>query len=97
MSIYQTTIADSSAGHFALDKAQQSYAQAQAVAKAAGAATDEMLWFHDAAGQERLQQQITRILQYFSGSVGVAVLSPQGLVFLLNDSDFTLMSVMKLP
>ena len=88
-------IADSSKVHFALDKAQHSYAQVQAAAAATG--SDDMLWFHDAAVQERLQQQIATILQDFTGTVGVAVLAPEGLVFLLNDSDFPLMSVMKLP
>lgn len=91
------TIADSSKVHFALDKAQHSYAQAQAAAANATGSAADVLWFHDAAVQERLQQQIATILHDFTGTVGVAVLSPEGLVFLLNDSDFPLMSVMKLP
>lgn len=99
LSTASAAIADSSEVHFALDKAQHSYAQAQAVAAEATAtgSADGVLWFHDAAAQERLQQQIATILQDFTGTLGVAVLSPEGLVFLLNDSDFPLMSVMKLP
>ena len=61
------------------------------------AAGEQLFWFHDQERQSALSQKIAAITKDFSGSLGVSVISPSGLVLLATDTDFPLMSVLKMP
>ena len=82
---------------FDLAQVDQDYELALASAQKQGAAGEQLFWFHDQERQAALAQKLAAITQSFSGSLGVSVISPSGLVLLANDSDFPLMSVLKMP
>lgn len=73
------------------------YELALATAQKQGVAAEQFFWFHDQERQAALAQKIAAITKDFSGSLGVSVISPSGLVLLANDTDFPLMSVLKMP
>ena len=84
-------------GVFDLAQVAQDYELAHATAQKQGAAGEQLFWFHDQERQSALSQKIAAITKDFSGSLGVSVISPSGLVLLANDTDFPLMSVLKMP
>lgn len=84
-------------GVFDLAQVAQDYELAHATAQKQGAAGEQLFWFHDQERQAALSQKIAAITKNFSGSLGVSVISPSGLVLLANDTDFPLMSVLKMP
>lgn len=73
------------------------YELAHATAQKQGVAGEQLFWFHDQERQAALAQKIAALTKGFPGSLGVSVVSPSGLVLLANDSDFPLMSVLKMP
>lgn len=73
------------------------YELAHATAQKLGVAGEQLFWFHDQERQAALAQKIAALTKGFPGSLGVSVVSPSGLVLLANDSDFPLMSVLKMP
>ena len=84
-------------GIFDLAQVAQDYELAYVTAQKQGVAGEQFFWFHDQERQAALAQKLAAITQSFSGSLGVSVISPSGLVLLANDSDFPLMSVLKMP
>ena len=81
-------------GVFDLAQVAQDYELAHATAQKQGAAGEQLFWFHDQERQSALSQKIAAITKDFSGSLGVSVISPSGLVLLAN---VPLMSVLKMP
>lgn len=73
------------------------YELAHATAQKQGVAGEQFFWFHDQERQAALSQKIAALTKAFPGSLGVSVISPSGLVLLANDTDFPLMSVLKMP
>lgn len=73
------------------------YELAHATAQKQGVAGEQFFWFHDQERQAALSQKIAALTKDFPGSLGVSVISPSGLVLLANDTDFPLMSVLKMP
>lgn len=73
------------------------YELAHATAQKQGVAGEQFFWFHDQERQAALSQKIAALTKDFLGSLGVSVISPSGLVLLANDTDFPLMSVLKMP
>ncbi len=84
-------------GVFDLAKVAQDYELALATAQKQGVAAAQFFWFHDQKRQAALSQKIAALTKDFPGSLGVSVISPSGLVLLANDTDFPLMSVLKMP
>ncbi len=84
-------------GIFDLAQVAQDYDSALATAQKQGVAGEQLFWFHDQERQAALAQKIAALTKGFPGSLGVSVVSPSGLVLLANDSDFPLMSVLKMP
>ena len=84
-------------GIFDLAQVAQDYELAYVTAQKQGVAGEQLFWFHDQERQSALSQKIAAITKNFSGSLGVSVISPSGLVLLATDTDFPLMSVLKMP
>ena len=82
---------------FDLAQVAQDYELAHATAQKQGVAGEQFFWFYDQERQAALSQKIAAITKDFSGFLGVSVISPSGLVLLANDTDFPLMSVLKMP
>lgn len=82
---------------FDLAQVAQDYELAHATAQKQGVAGEQFFWFHDQERQAALSQKIAALTKDFPGSLGVSVISPSGLVLLANDTDFPLMSVLKMP
>ena len=82
---------------FDVAKISKDYELAHATAQKQGVAGEQFFWFYDQERQAALSQKIAAITKDFSGFLGVSVISPSGLVLLANDTDFPLMSVLKMP
>lgn len=82
---------------FDVAKISKDYELAHATAQKQGVAGEQFFWFYYQERQAALSQKIAAITKDFSGFLGVSVISPSGLVLLANDTDFPLMSVLKMP